>query len=167
MNPARQAPDFSLSTQTGLTESLSNHRGNVVLLTFLYTNCPDICPIVATHLKNAHALLEEDGVDVDVVVVSVDPERDTVEAVTLYLERLNVERWTYFVGTQGELSPVWASYFVAQAPDDVPASTPVGEPSGALDSLARDIAFYTVTHSSPVYVIDKDGTMRSLFTLPM
>ncbi|MBM3944765.1 MAG: SCO family protein, partial [SAR202 cluster bacterium] len=165
LNPPRTAAAISLRDQNGARVSLSDFRGRVVLLTFLYTSCPDICPVVAGHLKQAYTLLEDDAQEVSVVIVSVDPERDTPEAASEYLKRLGMgDTLRYLIGTQEELSPVWASYFVAQAvdrPDGAPGVE--DEPQGALDSLA----FYTVTHSSPVYVIDGEGMMRSLFTLPM
>jgi protein SCO1/2 len=167
-NPPRAASKFRLTDQNGMSVSLSGQRGQVVLLTFLYTSCPDICPVVAGQVKQAYELLGRDAEQVSVLIVSVDPERDTPEAMTAFLDKLGMlARWHYLLGTEAELAPVWRDYYVAQARDE-PLATSV-EPSaeGAVDSLAREIAAYTVTHSSPVYVIDGEGVMRSVFTLPI
>jgi protein SCO1/2 len=167
-NPPRPASEFQLADQDGVPVSLSGQRGRVVLLTFLYTSCTDICPVVAAQVKKAYELLDEEAGRVSVLIVSVDPERDTPEAVSAYLDKLGVGgRWHYLVGTKAELAPVWRDYYVAQARDEPQGAGLEGAPKGAVESLAQEIAVYTVTHSSPVYVIDGKGIMRSVFTLPI
>ena len=74
------AAPFELRNQLGDRVTLSDHAGKVVLLTFLYTNCPDVCPITTRLLRDAHELLGDDADDVSIVAISVDPERDSVEA---------------------------------------------------------------------------------------
>ena len=108
------------------------------------------------------------------MVVSVDPERDTVERAREYSEAWGmVENWAYLVGSEDELSPVWAAYYVVAAVDeearvaDVPEEWRVERVRG-VDALRRDIASrYTVTHQAPVYLIDKQGRVRVLHTLPI
>lgn len=139
-----------------------------MLLTFLYTSCADICPVVAGQVKQAYGLLGEDAERVSVLIVSVDPERDTPEATSAYLDTLGMRgRWRYLVGTEAELAPVWRGYYVAQARDEPEGGNVEDASEGAVESLARSIAVYTVTHSAPVYVIDEEGLMRSVFTLPI
>ena len=171
----REAEDFRLTDQFGRSVSLGQlNEDRVVVLTFLYTYCPDICPIVAYHLKGISERLGDDAGDVSIVVVSVDPERDTVERALEYSEAWGMaENWRYLVGSEEELNPVWEAYYVVAAVDeeargsDVPEEWKVDRVRG-VDALSRDIASrYTVTHQAPVYLIDKEGRVRVLHTLPI
>jgi protein SCO1/2 len=180
LNPPQRAADFTFTDQFGDEVSLSEHRGSVVILTFLYTYCPDVCPVVASHLTDVHELLasrSDGGEDVSIIAVSVDPERDTVERAHEYSRQYGMlDEWTYLVGGQEELSETWADYYVAPAPlvaDSLEADPLDGEGAGegssggSVDSLAEQIAAaYTVNHQTPVYLIDRDGMIRTLFTLP-
>ncbi len=167
------AADFELTDQFGRSRSLSEHAGNVVLLTFLYTHCPDICPVVADHVRNVHRLLDERAGEVSIVVVSVDPERDTVEAALEYSEAWQMQDdWSYLVGSEEELRPVWDAYYVDPVRMDIAENgADIGNGDGDLsgvDALYQGAELrYTVDHSAPVYLIDRDGVQRVLFTLPM
>ena len=167
------APDFELTDQFGSSHSLAEHSGNVVLLTFLYTHCPDICPVVADHVRNVHRLLDDRAGEVSLLIVSVDPERDTAEAALSYSEAWQMEgSWSYLVGAEEELSPVWEAYYVDpvridSAEDSVDSGGGDSNLAG-VDALYEGVKLrYTVTHSAPVYLIDRTGVMRVLFTLPM
>ena len=171
----REAQDFRLTDHFGNSVSLGQYNeGKVVVLTFLYTYCPDICPIVAHHVKSVYDSLGDDAGDVSIVIVSVDPERDTVERAREYSDAWRMaESWAYLVGSMDELSPVWEAYYVVAAIDeearvaDVPEEWKVDRVRG-VDALRRDIASrYTVTHHAPVYLIDKQGRVRVLHTLPI
>ena len=96
----REAQDFRLTDQFGRTKSLrQDFAGRIVVLTFLYTACPDVCPIVANHLRDISTLLGDDSSQVAIVIISVDPEGDTVESVFDYSERWQMtNRWTYLTG---------------------------------------------------------------------
>ena len=171
LEPVRPAPGFELTNQHGETVELSDRLGSVVAVTFLYTSCPDICPVIASHLREVRRLLGEDAAEVEIVAISVDPDRDSVETVYDYSRRWDMlDGWDFLVGDEGELRPVWRAYYVAPsvAPsrDDGADGTRRKHTSGT-DALARDIAAaYTVSHAGPVYLIDRAGGMRSLFTLP-
>ena len=171
----REAQDFRLTDQFGDSVSLGQlNEGKVVVLTFLYTYCPDICPIVAHHVKAVSEALGDDADEVSIVVVSVDPERDTVERALEYSQVWGMaETWSYLVGSEEELSPVWEANYVVAAVDeearvaDVPEERRVDRVRG-VDALSRDIASrYTVTHQAPVYLIDRQGRVRVLHTLPI
>ena len=169
----RQAQDFLLTDQFGASKSL--HRdfgGKVVALTFLYTECPDVCPIVANHLRDAALLIEEDGPDAAVVVVSVDPEGDTVASALAYSERWQMaERWTYLVGEEAELEEVWKAYYIDPyvhgpgSSDTRSAPQARGAGSGGVSALVEQTG--RVIHSAPIYIIDAEGVMRSVFTQPL
>ena len=167
------AASFELRNQFGETVSMADRRGRVVVLTFLYTACPDICPLTAERLRAAYELLGEAAEDVSMLVVSVDPERDTEEAALAYSKKWGMERrWDYLVGDRDSLSATWRAYFVAASLEDgggaVPATRPEGEAGkSGVEGLREAIEErYLVFHSGPVYLIDREGAMRVLFTLP-
>ncbi len=170
----REAEDFRLTDQFGRTRSLhQDFAGRVVVLTFLYTACPDVCPIVANHLRDISTLLEGDSSQVAIVIISVDPEGDTVESVFDYSERWQMtDRWTYLTGDETQLKDVWKAYYIdpyvhgpgrAETPDASAAASKVA--GGGVDALVEQTG--RVIHSAPIYIIDADGKMRSAFTLPL
>ena len=169
----RQAQDFALTDQFGVSRSLhGDYAGEVVVLTFLYTECPDVCPIVANHLRDVSAALEEEGTEAQIVVVSVDPEGDTVDSVLEYSNRWKMnDRWTYLVGEEAELKEVWRAYYIdpyVHGPGravETPAESVGDRPSGGVSALVEQSG--RVIHSAPIYIIDGEGLMRSAFTLPL
>jgi protein SCO1/2 len=167
------ASPFELSNQFGEHVSLEDRRGLPVVLTFLYTNCPDVCPLTTSLIRDAHEMLGEDADDVAILAVSVDPERDTEQAALDYSERWRMTRnWDFLVGQRERLTDIWKAYFVAASVDE---SSHAEQATGAGGGLAQDSVKglsqaieerYLVSHSAPVYLIDQEGTMRVLFTLP-
>ena len=108
------APDFALRDQDGHTVRLSAQRGRFVIVAFLYTHCPDVCPLIAEHLNQALRELGPDAGEVRVLAVSVDPRGDTPQAVRHYvrLHRL-LPQFRYLTGSRRQLAPVWSAYHVA------------------------------------------------------
>jgi cytochrome oxidase Cu insertion factor (SCO1/SenC/PrrC family) len=84
LSPPKPVPDFTLTDQSGQQVSMADQRGKLVLLTFLYTNCPDVCPLITQNLNQALQMLGPQRDDVRVLAVSVDPEGDTPKAVDSY-----------------------------------------------------------------------------------
>ena len=167
-------PEFELTDQFGRVARPADYRGSVVLLTFLYTNCPDVCPIVTGQLRTAHDALEAEAAEVAVVAVSVDPERDTVEAAREYSERWRMsDRWKYLVGGREDLAEVWAAFYVDPVTYDHEDGVEQGRtsgapPAGGVDALRQNLRErYLVNHSAPVYLIDREGVMRVVFTPPL
>ncbi len=170
----RPAEPFRLQDQFGRPFSLSDHQGRVVLLTFLYTSCPDVCPIVTSQLREVHQMLGQDAGRVSFIAVSVDPERDTVEAARAFSEKWDMlDKWTYAVGSREELTSVWAAYYVdptveehQEQPSGEPGPSPTRQAgvAGLREDVLRE---YEVAHSTPVYLIDQQGQMRVLFTPPL
>jgi protein SCO1 len=113
------APDFTLRDARGQEVSLSSQRGKLVLITFLYTNCPDVCPLIAENLNRALRQLGPERSEVRVLAVSVDPKGDTAKAVRAY-EKLHhlVPEFRYLVGSRKELAAVWAEYKVTAVASD-------------------------------------------------
>jgi protein SCO1 len=138
---ASDAPDFTLTDGVGgRAVTLSAQRGQVVALTFLYTNCPDVCPLTASRFRSAQAELQADASRVTFIAVSVDPDRDTPKAVQEFSTAHGLaSNWYYLVGGRAQLSPVWAAYGI-------------GVQAGST----------TVTHNDAVYLIDARGRERVL-----
>ena len=139
------APNFRLIDQFGRPVSLAQFKGKPVVLTFLYTHCPDQCPLTAEKLHAVMLSLGSDAQRVGVVAVSTDPKRDTTAAALNFSQVHRMQNyWHYLLGTESELSPIWSSYSVYAAP--TPTST-----GGS------------VAHTTAVYVIDKQGRERVFF----
>ena len=174
LQAADQAPPFRLQDQFGSPVALDDFAGKVVVLTFLYTNCPDVCPLIAETLNKAHQELGDDARRVQLVAISVDPARDTVEQVRRYSEEKGLlETWAFLVGSEEQLAPIWSAYYIAAQREDVgrnqgvsgrlakAASTSQG--TGSIQDTQEAVS-YLVGHSSAVYLIDEEGRMRVLFT---
>ena len=109
-----EAPDFALRDQGGRTVRLSSLRGSPVVVAFLYTQCPDVCPLIASNLNRA---LRESP-DLRVLAVSVDPKNDTRAAVKRYVRQHQlVPRFLYLTGTRPQLEKIWNAYHVGVIPD--------------------------------------------------
>jgi protein SCO1/2 len=111
--PRKQAFDFKLPDQHGRTVSLATNRGKVVVLTFLYTSCRDLCPAQAAEIVDAVGRVGGKGVVV--YGVSVDPAGDTREHVNEWLEHHGLEEAPveFLRGTRAQLAPVWRAYGIA------------------------------------------------------
>ena len=110
-------PDFALRDQHGRVVRLSRLHGKVVLLTFLYTHCPDVCPLTATNLNTALALLGRSRDHVRVLAVSVDPKGDTHASVTAFIRAHRLRpQFHYLTGTAKALRSVWRAYRVQAVP---------------------------------------------------
>ena len=174
LNPPRPATQFELENQFGRSVSLSDHRGKVVLLTFLYTNCRFVCPLVTSQLRDTYRILDGDGTDVAFMAVSVDPERDTVETAYQYSEKWGMTaNWDFLVGDREELSQVWEAYYLDPAKssispgDGVVAAEEHADQEDHDEGATEDVTDgYLVTHSTPMFLIDGDGIVRIVITPP-
>jgi protein SCO1/2 len=136
------SPDFALHDQNGKLVRLSALRGKAVLVTFLYTHCPDVCPIIAANLDIALRRLGAARDGVRVLAVSVDPARDTPAAARAFVRsHALVPQFRFLVGTRRELARVWRGYHIAVQPG----------PKG------------TVSHSAYTLLVDRRGRQRVLY----
>lgn len=135
------APEIALAHGDGVFR-LSEQRGKVVLLFFGYTSCPDICPATLSDMKQVFAGLGERADRLQVVFVTVDPERDTAEKLGAYMSLFNPE-FMGLTGTEDELSPIWQAYGVFRE----------------IDNSSESMAGYLVNHSTRVYLIDQEGRL--------
>jgi protein SCO1/2 len=149
------APDFVLPDQNGTSIHLEALRGRPVVLTFLFTRCPDVCPLTATKLRRVMDELGAQANDVTFLAVSTDPDYDDAAAAAAFSEQHRLTgRWHYLLGDRGALAPVWSAYYVHAAPLPLDA-----------DEAARAAAGYaarTAVHTDAVFVIDRQGRERTL-----
>jgi protein SCO1/2 len=117
-NPSKPAPPLKLEDSRGETVNLDDYRGKAVLVTFLYTNCPDICPTIVSNLRAAQNELGPQAEDMQIIAVSVDPKRDTPKTVNAFLkDRLMTGRMEYLIGSEAELGKVWTTWNIRERKD--------------------------------------------------
>ena len=162
LDPPREALPFQLTDQLGETVSLTDFSDKVVVLTFLYTSCLDVCPLTTAKLYQAHRLLGEDAGGVVFLAVTVDPERDTVEQAYDYsLQRDMLDKWHFLVGSEAELEPLWNYYWVGDIRQEV-VGAEEESPAASASDLNGDAGAYVVDHSAPIHII-ADGGVRVVF----
>lgn len=147
LDPAKPAPDFALTTQTGQPFRLSEQRGKVVLLFFGFTHCPDVCPTALSDLAGVFRKLGGDAERVQVAFITVDPERDTPALTAKYVGLFD-KRFQGLSGTHAEIDPIVKAYGVSVQRRDLPNS--------ALK--------YTMDHSAFIYVVDPAGRWAEVFS---
>jgi protein SCO1/2 len=110
------APDFTLVSQDGKPFSAGRTRGKVVLVTFIFTTCPDVCPFLTAKFAQIQRAVAKDKRPDDVFLISIttDPEVDTPLVLKSYAERYNADlkSWAFLTGKEKELAPVWRSFGV-------------------------------------------------------
>ena len=140
--PPRQAPDFSLQGSDGRELNLGRYRGKVVIIGFGFTSCPDVCPTTLATLAQARRKLGAAASDVQIIYVTVDPERDVVGRMKQYLGTFD-PTFVGGTGTEKQLSAVRKDY-------------------GILAEKKNYGSNYTFAHSSYTYLVDRSGTLRAL-----
>lgn len=123
---------------------MSQYRGKVVLVTFLYTHCPDVCPLIATNLRGVQTKLGRAARDVQMIAVSVDPRGDTRRTVSEFLRARDLTgRMQYLVGSARQLGRTWKAWKVGSERE---ASNPE-----------------LVAHSGLVYGIGASGRLVTVY----
>jgi protein SCO1/2 len=140
--PPRQAPDFSLAGSTGHELKISDYRGKVVLLAFGFTSCTEVCPTTLNTFAVARRKLQSAAADVQVVYITVDPQRDVPARLAKYLGSFD-PTFVGGTGSQEQLAAVRRNYGI----------------SAEKKSIGND---YTYAHSSFTYLIDRTGRIRAL-----
>ncbi|HRE29001.1 MAG TPA: SCO family protein [Anaerolineales bacterium] len=137
-----RALDFTLNDEAGQPVKLSDFRGKLVLLYFGYTFCPDVCPATLAQVKEALAQLGGDAERVQLIMVSVDPERDTPEKVSAYVRQFDPR----FIGLTGDpetLTRITTAYGVVYEQHEGSAATG-----------------YLIDHTATLTILDRDGYVR-------
>jgi protein SCO1 len=143
LSPVKPAPELNLAGTDGQPLTLARFRGKVVLLAFGFSNCGEVCPITLATLAGARKQLGAEGEHVQVVYVTVDPERDTVEQMKKFMAAFDPS----FIGGSGtrtEIDAAQASYGISSR------------------KIAADDGSYTIGHSSSIYMIDRAGGLRAV-----
>ena len=154
------APDFTLTDQFGHPETLSRFRGRPVALTFIYTNCPDVCPLIASNLHAAYQQLGPDAQRVRFLAVTVDPERDTVAQIRQFsIEHGLLDEWLFTTGARPNLERVWKAYGIDSRPVDSQGRPLTPIPSGTAQSSPE-----IIEHSAFIFLIDQRGKVRTLLS---
>ena len=141
-DPPRPAPEFTLTGSDGSEVTLAEHRGKVVLLTFGFTYCAAVCPTTLATLAQARSRLGDRADAVQVIFVTVDPDRDDAAQMSRYLAAFDPS----FIGATGEpaaLAEVREAYGV----------TAVKEGTGP---------DYAMAHTSSIFLIDRAGRLRAM-----
>lgn len=142
-SPPRMAPEIALRGSDGNELKLAQHRGKVVVMAFGFTHCPEVCPTTLAVLAQARKKLGANASQMQVVYVTVDPERDDAARMKSYLANFDAS----FIGGTGKpeaLAAVRKAYGIT--------ANKVPMPSGG----------YAVDHSSSAYLIDRDGRLRAM-----
>ena len=139
--------EFTLTDHNGNQASLSDFRGKVVLLYFGYTFCPDVCPTTMNELAIAmEKLSQKDREQVQVLMVSVDPQRDTPEALANYLAHFD-PTFLGLTGTEEEIAAAAGSFGIFYEKHDGTVNTG-----------------YLVDHTASVAALNKEGALRVLYS---
>ncbi|WP_116135630.1 SCO family protein [Trinickia diaoshuihuensis] len=139
---------FKLTEDTGNNVTATAYRGQTTLVYFGYTHCPDVCPETMARLMQVLAKLPaHDASQVRILFISVDPARDTPQSLHAYVGAFDAAHIRGLTGTDAQVESLAKRYRVAYQMEK-------RDPNGS----------YEVTHSSAVYVFDRDGRARLLAT---
>ena len=139
------APDFELTASHGQKVSLQDFEGKLVMLYFGYTFCPDVCPATLSELRGALELLGGQADEVQTIMISVDPERDTPEMLAEYVAHFHPS-FMGVTGTPEEIAEVATLYGIFYEAHE-----------------GTEATGYLVDHTATVLVIDQDGHLKLVF----
>lgn len=144
--PPEIGGDFALTDQNGARFTLESQRGKILLVFFGYTMCPDVCPTTLSKLSAVMRRLGDAKDQVRTLYISVDPERDTPEVLKADLALFSLDA-VGLTGTRAEVDAVvkqfGASYEIVPTPESA--------------------AKYSVSHSTTLYLLDREGRVRQTF----
>jgi len=148
LDPPKPTNDFSLPATDGSTFTLSDYQGQIVLIYFGYTFCPDVCPTTMYQLSRMMEQLGNKADDIQVVMVTVDPERDTIEQLGRYVTNFN----ELFIGLRttdlDQLDTIMADFGAYYQIEEEEESSATG---------------YLISHTAAIFVIDRQGRTREIF----
>ena len=137
------APQFVLDDARGGRLDTASLTGRPYLVTFLYTDCPDVCPLIAQEIKLAFEQLGPRAREVTALAVTADPKADTPHAVRSWLKQRRMpDNFRYLLGSRSELEPVWKAHFAAPQEHDKEESA----------------------HSASIWLVDRKGRWRTKFS---
>jgi protein SCO1/2 len=143
------APDFTLTDQEGKKVSLRDLRGKVVLMSFIFTNCPAACPLVTAKMAMIHQDLKGKGLHN--VSITIDPAHDTPAVLKEYgtqWKGMDFRSWSFLTGTLEDLEPVFFDYKIEVAR------------RGKKGPAGEVVAVELVDHGVKTFIIDRAGMKR-------
>jgi protein SCO1 len=155
-------PEVTLTDQDGRAFDLNQTRGKVVVLSLIYTHCPDICPLTTSKMRQIQERVQAAGSskDVQLITFTVDPQRDRPEVLKKFAENFafNPSNWVFLTGTPDQIQIlikrldlyVQRVYYV----DDTPV------PEGSLKQPGADTT-YLINHTDRLFLIDRDENVRA------
>lgn len=143
-------PDFALLDQGGAVLADEALRGSVVVVDFIFTACPDVCPLLTQSMSRVAEGTADAEAPVRLLSVSVDPARDTPEVLAAYARRYGADlsRWSFVTGTDEQIREALRGF--AQLAEKVPSGS--GKPED-----------YNVAHSQSFLLYDAAGTLRGIY----
>ena len=144
--PLATTPDFQLTDQYGEPWTMSEQTGKVVLLYFGYTTCPDACPTTLSDWIEVKRLLGDKADQVEFVMVTVDPERDTVEKLKQYLDFFDPE-FSGLTGDPATITAINRDYGIMAVREEFPDSK----------------TGYLMNHTTSFWVVDTENKLRLTF----
>ena len=139
-------PGLPLRNYNGQALGPSSLHGKAVLVLFIYTHCPDICPLMVSHLHAAQDELGPKAKKLRIVAVSVDPRGDTPKTVAAFLKAHQMTgRMDYLIGSRPQLEGVWRNWNIVSRNDPK-----AGNPD-------------LVEHSAEIYGISGSGKITTLY----
>ncbi|MCB9152176.1 MAG: SCO family protein [Caldilineaceae bacterium] len=145
-DPPEAAAEIQGEIGNGQSFRLSDLKGDVVVIFFGYTNCPDVCPLTLAEISKVYKQLGAETADLKTVFVSIDPERDGPEKLDAYVHAFNPGFYGVYVAPDA-LEQVKADYYVVADKEET------GNP---------DDDNYFMAHTGWLYLIDRQGRLRVL-----
>ena len=131
---------FELTSHKGEEKNIKDFEGKVVAIFFGFASCPDICPTTMVELKNIKSMLGENSNQLEVLFISLDPERDTQEVLSEYMPSFN----SSFIGLTGTIENI----------------EKITQQFKVYRKKVIEGDSYTIDHSSGIYLLDKNGKIR-------
>ena len=146
-----KVPDFSLQERSGRPVTLADLKGNIWIANFIYTNCPDTCPIQSAQMKEIQAEFINEG-DLRLVSITVDPKRDTPKVLSEYASRFGAdsERWLFLTGEKQAIYRLAQEGFYLAAVE--------------IPQEKRPSTGATHTHSPRFVLVDRKAQIRGYYT---
>ena len=157
-DPEYAVNEFSLVKPDGNLTNLSDYEGQVLIVSFIYSRCPDVCPIVSSNLRWLSQELADDyETNFSIISVTVDPWWDTQNVLGEYADQRNLS-WPHLTGDLESLEPIWESFHVGlQTYTNVSNETNEGDSN---NTSGRHHPDYLVDHSTATIIIDKEHKQR-------
>ncbi len=152
--------DFTLTSMSGEPVTLSDFHGKVILLYYGYTYCPDVCPATLADLTKVMAQLRpQQREQVQVLMVTIDPERDTPELLQDYLAHFD-DSFIGLTGTEEEIVNATVPFGIYYEQHE---GTATSASSTELSRSVQATSGYLIDHTASVVVLDKRGILRTIY----